>query len=49
MENWVRGELTGMKIAFFAIFATKDLNIAFRKQNINFQSMGKTKAIYYKL
>ena len=51
-ENWVGGEVTGMKIAFFAIFdltwthtlVPKGLNMEFLQRNFNFQSLRKTEA-----
>ena len=52
-KNWVGSEVASMKIAFFAIFdptwshilAPTGPNMRFLKQNFNFQSLRKTKAI----
>ena len=51
-ENCVVSELAGMKTTFFAIFdptwthilTRKSLNMEFRRQSFNFQSLRKTEA-----
>ena len=52
-KDWEGSEVTGMKIAFFAIFDPTKTHVLFQKspnmeflnQNINFQSLRKTEAI----